>query len=189
MLHARLIVFTQMTKGGGFPRRTGWQDVADLDLAVRDDDAVDQEFDQLSALGKIQVFQGRLKALAEASDSFRQFGHIDLALRLGVQLTQLVRQAVVGLLHLLSFALEFVAANYLGQVGIQQPRLLTLEVGQRNEAAVREQLEGLRIPVIAAETGGTRGRTIRVHVNSLQVTVREAGGSDHELVAPRGVAA
>ena len=64
-----------------------------------------------------------------------------------------------------------------------------LEVGQRNEAAVREQLEGLRIPVIAAETGGTRGRTIRVHVNSLQVTVREAGGSDHELVAPRGVAA
>ena len=66
----------------------------------------------------------------------------------------------------------------------------TLEVGQRNEAAVREQLKALRIPVIAAETGGKRGRTVRVYVPSTTVTVREAGGSDHELVAPRaGMAA
>jgi chemotaxis protein CheD len=66
----------------------------------------------------------------------------------------------------------------------------TLEVGHRNEAAVREQLKTLRIPVIAAETGGTRGRTVRVYVASAKVTVREAGGADHELVAPRaGIAA
>ena len=32
--------------------------------------------------------------------------------------------------------------------------------------------------VIAAETGGDRGRTIRVHVGSRRVTVREAGGAD-----------
>lgn len=63
----------------------------------------------------------------------------------------------------------------------------TLEVGPRNEAAVREQLKALRIPVIAAETGGQRGRTIRVHVEPAMITVREAGGTDHELVA--GVAA
>jgi chemotaxis protein CheD len=66
----------------------------------------------------------------------------------------------------------------------------TLEVGQRNEAAVREHLNAMRIPVIAAETGGRRGRTIRVYVDTTMVTVREAGGKDHELVAPRaGVAA
>src|SRR3954447_1239407 len=66
----------------------------------------------------------------------------------------------------------------------------TLEVGQRNEAAVREQLKALRIPVIAAETGGKRGRTIRVHVPSTRVTVREAGGKETELVTGRaGVAA
>jgi hypothetical protein len=124
------IVFTQMTKGGAFSRRTGRQDVADLDLAVGDDDTIDQEFDQLSALGKIQVFQGRLDALAEGPDAFRQFGHIDLALRLGIQLAQLLRQTVLGLLHLLSFALEFVAANNLGQIGIQQPRLLALKLGK-----------------------------------------------------------
>ena len=59
----------------------------------------------------------------------------------------------------------------------------TLEVGQRNEPAVREQLAAARINVIAAETGGDRGRTIRVHVGSNRVTVREAGGVEADLVS------
>jgi chemotaxis protein CheD len=58
----------------------------------------------------------------------------------------------------------------------------TLEVGQRNEAAVRRQLKTQRIPVIAAETGGNRGRTIRVHVAGTRITVREAGGTEADLV-------
>jgi chemotaxis protein CheD len=58
----------------------------------------------------------------------------------------------------------------------------TLEVGQRNEVAVRDHLAAARIPVIAAETGGDRGRTIRVHVGSRRITVREAGGADRLLV-------
>jgi chemotaxis protein CheD len=57
-----------------------------------------------------------------------------------------------------------------------------LDVGGRNEAAVREQLAALRIPVVAAATGGARGRTVRVDVASGGVTVREAGGADEELV-------
>ena len=36
--------------------------------------------------------------------------------------------------------------------------------------------------MIAAETGGDRGRTIRVHVGSRRITVREAGGPDRVLV-------
>ena len=60
-----------------------------------------------------------------------------------------------------------------------------LEVGQRNEAAVREQLQALGVPVIAAETGGKRGRTIRVHVDTTRVTVREAGGKESDLVEGR----
>ena len=64
----------------------------------------------------------------------------------------------------------------------------SLEVGHRNEAAVREQLEHARIKVIAAETGGAKGRTIRVHVGPQRVTVREAGGTQNDLV-PAGVAA
>jgi chemotaxis protein CheD len=58
----------------------------------------------------------------------------------------------------------------------------SLEVGQRNEAAVREQLRALRIPVTAAATGGKRGRTIRVDVASAAVTVREAGGVTETLL-------
>jgi chemotaxis protein CheD len=59
-----------------------------------------------------------------------------------------------------------------------------LEVGSRNDAAVREQLAGLRIPVLAAATGGKRGRTVRVDVATTRVSYREAGGQDAELVAP-----
>jgi len=64
-----------------------------------------------------------------------------------------------------------------------------LEVGQRNEAAVRQQLTTHRIPVLAHETGGNRGRTIRVFLADLRVTVREAGGKDSDLLkAQRGLA-
>jgi len=59
----------------------------------------------------------------------------------------------------------------------------SLEVGQRNDAAVRAQLAEARIPVRAAATGGSRGRTIRVEVATGTVTFREAGGQDTELLA------
>jgi chemotaxis protein CheD len=59
----------------------------------------------------------------------------------------------------------------------------SLEVGQRNEAAVRDQLAAARIPIVATETGGDRGRTIRVYVGEQRVTVREAGGADKVLIA------
>jgi chemotaxis protein CheD len=64
----------------------------------------------------------------------------------------------------------------------------SLEVGQRNEAAVRDELEAARIRVIASETGGTRGRTIRVHVGTRRITVREAGGVEHDLVPAEAAA-
>lgn len=59
----------------------------------------------------------------------------------------------------------------------------SLDIGQRNEAAVRELLDGMRIPVLATATGGSRGRTVRVDVRTTSVTVREAGGKDIELLA------
>jgi chemotaxis protein CheD len=58
----------------------------------------------------------------------------------------------------------------------------SLEVGQRNEAAVRDLLKQLRLEVVAAATGGSRGRTIRVDVASGAVTVREAGGVTTEIL-------
>ena len=58
-----------------------------------------------------------------------------------------------------------------------------LDVGPRNEAAVRDALKALRVPVAATATGGNRGRTIRVDVESGRVTSREAGGAEDELHA------
>jgi chemotaxis protein CheD len=60
----------------------------------------------------------------------------------------------------------------------------TLEVGQRNEAAVREILAAKRIPVLATATGGKKGRTIRVDAVTSGVTVKEAGAAETQLVAP-----
>ena len=57
----------------------------------------------------------------------------------------------------------------------------TLEVGSRNEAAVREALAKARIKVVAAATGGTRGRTVRVDPAAGLVTVRVAGAKDEPL--------
>ncbi len=66
-----------------------------------------------------------------------------------------------------------------------------LEVGQRNEAAVREELGRARIPVLAAATGGNRGRTVRVHLDGCRVSAKVAGGVEETLLegAVAGVAA
>jgi chemotaxis receptor (MCP) glutamine deamidase CheD len=50
-----------------------------------------------------------------------------------------------------------------------------LDIGSRNEAAVRAELVRARIPVKAAKTGGGAGRTLKVTVRELLVTVRAAG--------------
>ena len=57
----------------------------------------------------------------------------------------------------------------------------SLEVGIRNEAAVRDQLAAMRIPVLAAETGGSKGRTVRVNVESGLVTSKAAGEAELPL--------
>jgi chemotaxis protein CheD len=57
-----------------------------------------------------------------------------------------------------------------------------LEIGARNEAAVRGRLAAEGIPVVAAETRGAKGRTIRVFPGG-GVMVKEAGGREVELLS------
>jgi chemotaxis protein CheD len=56
-----------------------------------------------------------------------------------------------------------------------------MAIGARNEAAVRAALERARVPVTAAATGGSNGRTVRVHVATGIVTVRETGAQEMTL--------
>ncbi len=63
-----------------------------------------------------------------------------------------------------------------------------LDIGARNEQAVREALSRAKVPLRAGETGGSRGRTIRVCVGEGTVTVRVAGQPAETLLegsAPR----
>jgi chemotaxis receptor (MCP) glutamine deamidase CheD len=53
---------------------------------------------------------------------------------------------------------------------------------------VREELARLRIPVAAAETGGSKGRTVRVNVANGVVTSKAAGDTAVE-VYPRALVA
>jgi chemotaxis protein CheD len=63
----------------------------------------------------------------------------------------------------------------------------TMDIGSRNEAATRTALEAAGIPVRAAATSGTAGRTIRVHVAEGVVTVRAAGGKAEPLFPARAL--
>jgi chemotaxis protein CheD len=60
-----------------------------------------------------------------------------------------------------------------------------LDIGSRNEAAVRSALTEARIAVKAAETGGNIGRTMKISMDDLRVTVRAAGERAETLLEGR----
>jgi chemotaxis protein CheD len=61
-----------------------------------------------------------------------------------------------------------------------------LDIGSRNEAAVRAALGKARITIKAAETGGNTGRTVKISVGDLLVIVRSAGQPPETLLDGRG---
>jgi chemotaxis protein CheD len=61
-----------------------------------------------------------------------------------------------------------------------------LDIGVRNDAAVRDALAKERIPIVATEVGGSQGRTIRVVPGGV-VLSKEAGGAEKELMSTTGV--
>ena len=64
-----------------------------------------------------------------------------------------------------------------------------MQVGLRNEEAVREALTSAGIPIVGAQTGGSSGRTIRVYLADMRVTSRVAGSTETELYGQMAVAA
>ena len=57
----------------------------------------------------------------------------------------------------------------------------TFRTGERNLAQVVSALQKEKIALAAADTGGTVGRTVKLHVNTGQVTVKTASGVPQEL--------
>jgi chemotaxis protein CheD len=61
-----------------------------------------------------------------------------------------------------------------------------MDIGARNAAAVKSGLARAGLRVCAAETGGDRGRTLRLTVAEFAVTVKEAGGEPVTLYEGAG---
>lgn len=67
-------------------------------------------------------------------------------------------------------------------------RTSAIEVGRRNEEAVRQALAEMKLSVAAAETAGDKGRTVRVHADGGVMTVREVAADEVVLLGtPVGV--
>jgi chemotaxis protein CheD len=60
--------------------------------------------------------------------------------------------------------------------GARMFELGEMDIGARNAAAVKAGLARAGLRIHAAETGGNRGRTLRLTVGKFEVTVKEAGG-------------
>jgi chemotaxis protein CheD len=58
----------------------------------------------------------------------------------------------------------------------------SLDIGARNEEATLAELRKRGIRVIAKATSGTKGRTIRVHVEGGRILFKEAGGVESTLL-------
>ena len=65
--------------------------------------------------------------------------------------------------------------------GARMFELGEMDIGARNAAAVKAELARAGLKVRAADTGGNRGRTMRVTVGEFAVTVKEAGGEPKTL--------
>lgn len=59
----------------------------------------------------------------------------------------------------------------------------SMDIGARNDAATRAGLAAVRVPLVAAATGGVKGRTVRLRVGTGAVTVKEAGAAEIELLS------
>jgi chemotaxis protein CheD len=57
-----------------------------------------------------------------------------------------------------------------------------MDIGERNQAAVKEQLAALRITLRAADVGGSSGRTMRVFAKAGTVNAHIAGGKPETLL-------
>lgn len=58
----------------------------------------------------------------------------------------------------------------------------SLDIGARNERATLAELGKRGIKVTAKSTSGTKGRTIRVHVDGGRILCKEAGGVESTLL-------
>jgi hypothetical protein len=135
-----------MTKWGGFSLGACGDHIANLHLVMGDDDVIDEPLYQWSALGTRELVHGGVQPPAKGLQALGQGGGIHLWLRLRLELAQLLGQALLGVHHLLSCALELVTPNDLRQIDFEPPGLLPFELGEGLPEGLPPGLQGLGQP-------------------------------------------
>jgi hypothetical protein len=107
---------------------------------------INEQLYQLPALGEVKMLQGWLETFTKCFNVARQLPDGDLLLGLGLQLAQLLRQALLRLIQFLVFAFELTAVDHLGQIDGQQTLLLARQLPQRPLHCLASGLQRLRQP-------------------------------------------
>ena len=115
------IVRTQMAKTDGLGAWAGGDNVADLDIAIGYDDAVDEQFDQLASLFEGRAGQTSLDALAERLDGAHHAGDLRLAIGLRRELLPLADEPQSLLLKLAPAPLILRERHDGPEIGRRQP--------------------------------------------------------------------
>ncbi len=124
------MVFPQLAKRAVRPGGGGGEHVADLDFAVGDDDAVDEQLGQLPSLLEGGGGEPGADGLAECLDAVGDGLQFQPLSGGGVQLALLGRQGGAAAVQLVPLAPEFGQGDDLGQVGVEQPLLLAVQLAQ-----------------------------------------------------------
>ena len=109
-----------MTKTHVLTRRGGRDHIANLDVRVGDDDAVDKEFDELPLLLPGGPLKATLHSGAERFDRLRDPGQILLPLGFCRELVCLARQRLQVLLQPLAPPLILLQRHHLVEVGVRE---------------------------------------------------------------------
>jgi hypothetical protein len=175
------MVFTQLAKRAVRPVGGGREHVADLDLAVGDDHAVDEQLGQQPALLEGGGGQPGPDGLAECLDPVGDGAEFQLLPGRGVQLALLGEQRAAAAVQVLALAVQLGKGDDLGEVGVQQPLLLALQLAQGLADGGLPGLEFLGQPGAALGPGQGAGEVGGVGQQRAQVgpdQLVEPGGGD-----------
>jgi len=182
------IVFPQLAKGAVRPVGGGREPVADLDVAVGDDHAVDEQLGQLPSLVEGGGGEAGADGLAECLDPVSDGSEFQPLPGGGVQLPLLGCQGGMPAVQVLALALEFGQPDDLGQVSVQQPLLLALELPHGLADGRLPGLEFLGQPGAALCPGQRKGDLGGVGQQTAQVgpdqLIQLAGGGVAGGAAP-----
>jgi hypothetical protein len=108
--------------------QVGGHDVANFDLVVGDDDAIDQQFYEGASLLERGAPQSGCDSGAELFDGGRDGRHVQVLPRAGIHLALLSSEDVETAVEVALLVLECIEVQDAGHVGIQESSLLSLDL-------------------------------------------------------------